>query len=154
MHSLIRNLSTDVNGALLGVKWSCNGHSSTAALTHSNSQKEFFACKMTTRFGSTNDFHGVFLHNMDYPSGAMTQRVFLLQPAHHQLFPATSAMKKGRVAINKVFVQEQQFSAFSVNQILLIKGKERRNKSPPKQTNKTNETRSIIKITQTKYFKT
>lgn len=116
--------------------------------------KRNFACKKTTRFHSTNDFHGVFLHNIDYQSGAMTQRVFLLQPAHHQLFPAISAMKKGRVAINKVFVQEQQFSDFTVNQIFLIIGKERRNKIPPKQTNETKETQSISTNTQTKPFKT
>lgn len=66
----------------------------------------------------------------------MTQRVFLLQPAHHQLFPAISAMEKSRVAIHKVFAQEQQFSVFSANQILLGKGKKRRNKSPSKQTKK------------------
>lgn len=68
----------------------------------------------------------------------MTQRVFLLQPAHHQLFPAISAMKKSRVAIHKVFAQEQQFSAFSVNQILLIKGKKRKNKTHPSKQNKAN----------------
>lgn len=51
----------------------------------------------------------------------MTQGAFLLQPAYHQLFPAISEMKKGRVAVHKTFAREQQLLALPVKQLFAIR---------------------------------